>query len=124
MPVQLTESTRLERHKCRGNGLADGEVGRVNLVKGATLAANLLGLVLKGAVDEGGVAVGVGVGHVHDIAIAHGSVENVRIGLGHVIKDGLVDAKVLGQDVLGRVGDPVVNVERGSGPSVGFYYIR
>ena len=115
--MQLTKRTRLERHKCRGNGLADGEIGRVNLVKSATLAANLLGLVLKGAVDEGGVAVGVGVGHVHDVAVADGSVDDIRVGLGHVVKDGLVDAKVLGQDVLGRVGNPVVNVEGGSDQS-------
>lgn len=111
MPVQFAQGPWLERDKRSGNGLADGEICRVNLVKGATAAANLLGLVLQGAINKRRVTVGVGLGHVDDVAVADGAVEDVRVGRGDVVKDGLVDAKVLGQDGLGRVADPVVNVE-------------
>lgn len=114
--MQLPQRTGLESDKGGGDSLADGEVGRVNLAELAAGAGNLLGRVLKGAVDEGGVAVGIGVGEVRDVAVADGAVEDVGRGLGDVVEDGGVDAEVLGEDVLGGVGDPVVDVEGGAGP--------
>ena len=115
VPVQLAQTARLERHKRRRNGLADGEVGRVDLVELAAVAANLLGLVLESAVDEGAVAASDGcAGRLGHVARADRRVDDVRVGRGDVVEDGLVDAEVLGEDGLGGVGDPVIDVECGA----------
>ena len=116
MPVELTQSARLERNKRGGDSLTDGEVGRVDLVKGTARPVNLLGLMLEGAVDKGGVVVNVNVGGgaAGDLLVGLVAVDNVGRGLGHVVKHLFVHAKVLGEDVLGSVRDPVVNVEGGS----------
>jgi len=114
--VKLAQTTGLKGNKGGSNGLGDGEVGRVNLVELATVAANLLGFVVKRAVDVGALAlvVDVGVGHIDDVAVADSGVLDVRRGSDDVVEDRLIHAEVLGQDVLGGVSDPVVNVECGS----------
>lgn len=81
---------------------------------GAAGAANLLGRVLQSAVDEGGVALGLGRHCAGDILGCHGGVEDVRAPSWDILENGLGDAKVLSEDRLGRVGDPVVEVKGGT----------
>lgn len=94
--MELSQTTRLEGNVGRGNGLADGEVGRVNLAEFTSASADLLGIVLEGAVDERGVSGGIGVGSIRNIAVGDGAVDNVRAALAKLLKDLLVNTKVLG----------------------------
>lgn len=111
MPVQLPKSARLERHKRRRNRLGNGKVGRVNLVEAPAVATNLLRRVLQRAVHKRSVALGL-LGHgARHVLGRDGGVEDVRVRRGDLVKRRLGHAKVLGQDGLGRVGDPVVEVE-------------
>lgn len=112
--MKLAQTTWLERHKGGGNLLCNGKVCRVNLVEGAAAAANLLGRVLQGAVHKRGVALCLWRDGAGDVFGGDGAVENVRACRGDVLEGGLWDAKVFGENVLGRVRDPVVEVERGS----------
>lgn len=112
VPVELAQSTGLEGDKGGGNGLADGEVGGVNLVESTAAAGNLLGGVVKSVVRERRVTLALG---GINGGRADGGIDNVRVLGRDLVKGGGGDAKVLGQDVLGGVGDPVVNVEGGSG---------
>jgi hypothetical protein len=107
--MKLTESARLEGHIGGGDGLGDGEVGRVNLPELTTRTTNCLWRVLQRAVDKRRVLGRVW--QVHDVSVGHSTVGNVRVGLGQVVKHRLVDVEVLGEDVLRRVGQPVINVE-------------
>lgn len=109
--MKLSQTTRLQRHKRSGERLAGGEVGRVDLPELAARAADLFRLVLERAVDEGAVALELPRGPVGDILVADLGGEDVGGRVGDVLKDGGVDAKVLGQDVLGGVVDPVVDHE-------------
>ena len=111
MPVKLSQSTRLERNKSSSKRLASGEVCRVNLPEIAARAANLFRLVLERAVDEGAVARELPRGSVGDVLLADLGGEDVGVRVGDVLKDGGVDAKVLGEDVFGGVVDPVVDHE-------------
>lgn len=112
--MKLAQSTRLEGDKGRGNSLADGEVGGVDAAELASGASDLLWLMLKGAVDVGGGGIHVLVREINDIAVADGPVDDIRELLWEVVEDGLVNAKVLGENVSGRVGKPVINVEGGA----------
>jgi hypothetical protein len=114
VPVKLAQSTRLQGDEGRGNSLADGEVGGVDAAELASGASDLLWLMLKGAVDVGGGGIHVLIGKINDIAVADRSVEDVGELLGEVVEDGLVDTKVLGKNVSGRVGKPVIDVEGGA----------
>lgn len=70
--------------------------------------------MIKSVVDERAVASGVRCLGVSHIAIGDGAVHNVRGRCRDVVKDGLVDAKVLGENTLGGMSEPVVDVEGGS----------
>lgn len=109
--MKLAQGTRLEGHEGSSNSLADGEIGRVDLVEGATSATDVLRLMLQSAVDKGGISLSIGVGYIRDITITDGAVNDVGRWRRHIIKDGLVNTEVLSQDVLGSVCDPIVNVE-------------
>ena len=81
MPVQLSQTSRLERDEGGGNRLAGGEVGRVDLVEGSRPAGDLLGRVLERAVYKGAVA-GQDSGRAgRDLLCAHLGVEDGWIGL-------------------------------------------
>lgn len=112
--MKLAQSTRLQSDKGRGNRLADGEVGGVDAAELTSGASDLLWLMLKGAVDVGGGGIHVLIGKVNDIAVADGSVEDVGELLREVVEDRLVNAKVLGENITGRVGKPVIDVEGGA----------
>ena len=106
MPVQLSQSLWLERHKRGGNGLARGEVGRVDLVERATTTGNALAWVLQGTVDERGIpAQRVA---ARNVLSANGCVEDVRVGWWYVGEHGLVEPEVLGENAFGRMSHPVV----------------
>lgn len=53
MPVQLAQTPGLQGDKGRGNGLGDGEVRGINLVKRPAISRNGLGRMLKSAVNIG-----------------------------------------------------------------------
>jgi hypothetical protein len=101
--VELAQATRLEGNVGRGNSLADGEVGRVDLAEFTSASADLLGIVLEGAVDKGGISGGIGVGGILNVAVGDGAIDNVRAALAKLVKDLLVNTKVLGQNILGCV---------------------
>lgn len=109
--MKLAKTARLECNKRSSNGLGDWEVGRVNLVELATLAANLLGLMVQSTPHVCAVLVGVEVGCVDNILVAYGAVDNVRRRGREVLEDGLVHTEVAGENVLRGVSQPVVNVE-------------
>lgn len=109
--MELSEATGLERHKGCRNGLADGEVGRINLPEHATSAGHILGRVLKGAVDVRAVPREGASRSVRDIPGADRPVENVRVWSGDIVEDRRVHAEVLGEDMARSVGNPIVNHE-------------
>lgn len=113
MPVKLAQSTGLECHECSRNGLADREVCGIYLVEFASRSANLLRLMLEGTVDKRSVVVDVYVrlGSVCHFAVADSAVDNVRRRAWNILKHTLINAKVLGEDVFGRMSNPVINVE-------------
>lgn len=109
--MKLSQTTRLERNKSSSKRLASRKVCRVNLPELAARAANLFRLVLERAVDEGAVARELPRGSVGDVLLADLGGEDVGVRVGDVLKDGGVDAKVLGEDVFGGVVDPVIDHE-------------
>jgi len=52
VPVKLPKTARLQSDKGGREGLGRGEVGRVNLVKGATATGDLLARMRESAVHE------------------------------------------------------------------------
>lgn len=112
--MKLSQSTRLESNKGRGNSLADREVGRVNTAELAPSASDLLRLMLKCTVDVSGGSIHVLIRDVNDVAVADGSVEDVGELLREVIEDRFVNSEVLSKNITGRVGKPVVNVKGGA----------
>lgn len=112
VPVELAQAAGLESHKGGGNGLAGGEVGRVDLPELAAVAGHRLRGVLEGAVDEGAVAREVVLGaRAGDVLGGHVGGVDVGVLLREFVKDLGVDTKVLGDDVAGGVVQPVDNVE-------------
>lgn len=110
MPVQLPQPLRLQRHKRSRDSFRDGERRRIHLPKRAALARHRLGLVLAGEVDVRAVA-GEEVVRAGNVALADVGLQDVRVDGGQVLEDGGVDAEVLGDDVPGRVREPVVDHE-------------
>lgn len=109
--MELTQTAGLQRDKRRSNRLGDGEVGRVDLVELAAVATNLLWLMVGQTVHVGAVTRGVGVRRVSHVKVAHGAVQDVRRRRGKLLEDRLVNAEVFGDDVLGGVEEPIVDVE-------------
>ena len=77
-------------------------VRRVDLVEGASAAGNGLGLVLQRPVDVRAVACCLA-STTLNILRAHRRVEDVRMLFRDVVKCGLWDTEVLGEDILGSV---------------------
>lgn len=119
--MQLSQTTWLKCNESCGQGLAGGEVCRVDLVKRASLTGDRLRLVLEGPVDERGVAGERASGSGSHVLSADGAVEDVRVRLRNVVKDGSIHAKILGQNVSRRVCNPVINIEGGSTTPSAFY---
>jgi|SRR5688572_14210264 hypothetical protein len=70
--------------------------------------------MIEESVDEGAVARSIGGFGISDIALRDRTIHDVRVGGWKVLKDGLVNAKVLGEDTLGSVREPVIDVEGGA----------
>jgi hypothetical protein len=111
MPMQFTKTAWLQRHNRSSNGLGDGERRRVNDAQGAAVSRHYLERVIPGVVDEGGVAGELSAATRDGGPIGWRALDKVGERRGYVPKDGLVEAKVLGENVLGDVGDPVIYVE-------------
>jgi len=109
VPMKLPQTTRLESDKGRRNSFADREVGRVDLVESAAISRNGFRVMLERLIDKGVVAGGGTLRR--NGAVANGALLDVWVRLGNIVKYGFWDAKVLGEDILGSVREPVVNVE-------------
>lgn len=111
--MELPQATGLQCHKRGRERGADGEVGRVDLIEGTATAGHGLRLVLQRAVHVRAVARRLASGAALYLLGAHGAVEDVGVRVRDVVEGGLWDAEVLGDDVLGGVRQPVVDVEGG-----------
>lgn len=97
VPVQLAEAAGLEPDKRGGDCRGDGEVARVDDPELPSLAGDRLRGVLERVVHVRAVPDQGALGPCH-VARADGRVEDVRVGRGDGVEDGLVEAKVLGED--------------------------
>ena len=109
--MQFSQAARPQPDEGRCDGLAGGEVGRVDLVELSASARNGFRLVLEGSVHKGGIAREVPGRSGGDILGADSAVEDVGVRLGHVVKDRRVQAEVLGHHIPRRMGNPVVDIE-------------
>lgn len=109
--MQLTKRTRLERHNRGSNSGGDWEVlgvhnGDVAATAGDGDARRRRRVVEDVRAGASEPAVGSAV-----LARRRRGVEDVWVLVGDIIKDGDIDAKVLGEDVTGGVRNPVVDHE-------------
>jgi len=108
--VQLTQTLGLDSHDGGGDGGCNREVARVNDLDRSTAARGWGCWVLRGVVNVGAVAgegsIWAAGGNGADVAL-----QDVRVGGWDGAEDRGVDTEVLGEDVFGSVGDPVVNHE-------------
>lgn len=115
VPVQLTETSGLDGHDGGGDGLGDGEVAGVDDLDSSTATGSNGRGDLRGVVDVGAVSgegtIGAGGQSWLDVSV---SLDDVWVSGRDGVEDGGIDTKVLGQDVLGGVGDPVIDHEGGS----------
>ena len=111
MPVQFSQSARLERDEGSSDGFGAGEVGRVDLVELASASTNLLRLVLEGSVDKGASAGSRRSDGARDGLGSNRSVDDVGVFGWNFVEDGFVDAEILGQDRLRSASHPVVKIE-------------
>lgn len=112
--MEFSQATWLEGHKCRRNRLGNREIGRVNLAEHTSLASNLLSGVLQGTVNKRAISRCNRSNSTGDILLADGGVQDVRVRGRDVIEDGFRDSKILGQNILRGMGQPVINIECGS----------
>ncbi len=89
--MQLTKSTRLQRHDGGGNGLGRRKVARVDNMDGAAAARGVGRRLLTGVVDVRGRAGEFAVGR-RDGLVDDAGVQDVRVGRGGVGEDGGIDA--------------------------------
>lgn len=108
MPVKLSKTTGLETNKRGSECLGDGEVGRVNLVKLAASSANLFRLMLKGTIYKRTISAEDTSRSIRYVLLARITREDVGIRCGNIIKYGGIDSKVLGENILWCVTDPVI----------------
>lgn len=113
VPVQLPEPAGLQGDHGRRNGRGDGERLGVDDPQRASVPGHVLERMLLGVVDVRGVARQQPVAS-RDFLGRECRVENVRVRRGDAAEHVLGDVEVLGKDGLGRVGDPIVDVERGA----------
>ena len=112
VPMKLAEPAWLEPDERRRERLAGGKVCRVDFVKLAPFSRHRLRLVLQRPVHERGIAREVSRRCWRDLLGANSAVEDARVRFGDIVKDGRIQAKVLGDNISRGMRDPVVNVER------------
>lgn len=111
MPVKLTKRTRLERNDRRSNSCRDGEVPGVNNRDAATTAGDGNGSRSGRVMENVRARSGESTLRSAIWGCRGSGVEDIWILIGDVVKDGDVDAEVLGEDVARGVCDPVINHE-------------
>lgn len=111
--MKLSQALRLKLNNCSSNSLCDRESSGVDLAEGPTVSRHRLSLVLVGVVHERAVTDEWTVSAI-DILVLDSTVQDVRVLRRDFAKDGWVNTKVLREDVLWSVLNPVVDHERGS----------
>lgn len=76
MPVEFAEGAGFEVDYGCGDGLGDGEIGRVDYGDGASAAGNFARLLLREVVDVGGVAFDFAVGRGGLLAVDDAAFED------------------------------------------------
>ena len=87
MPVELPQTLWFKSNKGSSNGLANGKVGRVNLVELSATTWNTLGLVLESAVDEGRISRELAGCSACHLLGADGAIDNIGVGSWELVKD-------------------------------------
>lgn len=82
-----------------------------SLTYSSAITSNLLGLMVEQVVHEGAVAGRVRSLSISHVALCNCAIDDVRVWRWDVVKNGFVDTEVLGKYALGRVREPIVNVE-------------
>lgn len=109
--MKLTKRTRLEGDDRRGNSGRDGEVPGIDNRDAATTAGDGNGSRSGRVMENVRARAGESALRSAVRGCRGGGVEDVWILVGDVVKDGDVDAEVLGKDVSRGVCDPVINHE-------------
>lgn len=111
--MQLPQPSRPQPHKCRRNRLAYRKIRRVHLEHHSASASDIFCGFLQRPIYPARRRVVYQCGPSrHGRGIDCCPIHDERVGRRCRVKDGCVDTKVFGQDVLGCVPDPVVDVER------------
>lgn len=111
--MELTQTLGLKLDDGCCDGLRDREVRGVNLAEGSTMAWDGLRGVLVCVVDVRAVALESTLGRLLEI-FADSAIQNVWEFGRDIIKYRGIDTKVLGEDVLGSVSNPVIDHEGSS----------
>lgn len=109
--MKFSQAPRLERDEGRCQCLRNGEVGRIDLVELSTSTWDLLCRMLEGVVD---VRCVTSYGGRSDSTLAHGTVEDIRIGCRKVGKNAWVNPEVLCNYISRGMRQPVVDHEGGA----------
>jgi hypothetical protein len=105
--MKFSQPTRLEMNKRRRNCLGNWKVGGIDFAEFSSTARNFLRIVLQGPVDIGCVAGQWAISST-DLGVGHGAVEDVRVRRWEVCKDRGINPKVLRNNVLWSMCEPVV----------------
>ena len=95
MPMQLPQSTGLQRHNGRRDSSSNGEVAGINNRQRTSLARSFRDRLLGKMVDVGTIAFQLSV-RACDISLADIALDDVRVWRRYGVEDGFVDPKILG----------------------------
>jgi hypothetical protein len=113
--MKLTQRSGLEGHDSSSDGLRDREVTGVDDLNGSTTTRSVSNRLFRGVVDVRAVSSECSVwAFSGDSAGFSSSLDYIGISGRDIAEYRGVDAEVLGQDVLGGVGDPVIHHESSS----------
>lgn len=111
MPVKFPQSTGLQRHnRCR-QSFGDGEIAGIHNGDRTSTSGRRGRRMLRKLVHVGAVAFEFTV-WARDFSLAHIFFQNIWGWRWHVIEDRRIHSKISRQDILGGMGDPVVNGKR------------
>ena len=111
VPVKLPQSTGLQRHNRRRQGLGDGEIVGIHNGDG-TAASRCRGRrMLRKLVHIGAVAFEFAV-WARNFALAHIFLQNIWGWRWHVIENRRVHTEISCQNIFGGMSDPIINGKR------------
>ena len=113
MPVQLPQCSGLQRHNRGRNRLANREVSGVNDTDRPPPASGLLHSLLARMERIARIARQLAKRMV-DLSITNRRIQDIRIRRRSLLKHTSIHSKALRKDVLGRMCDPVVDIEGGA----------